>query len=132
MMMIRREEKKEITKHISKIGGFDEKTKGYHAVENLLILGEWSFHWYEKSFCIRNASWLQHIGLDVEVLSDAVKVSDQAIEKYYINVMGLVPEFQPVDNNLYKGDRPLSVGKEESGGTRHWGNQIVAGKKDLE
>lgn len=97
-----------------------------------MILGEWSFHWYEKYFCIRNASWLQHIGLDVEVLSDAVKVSDQAIEKYYINVMGLVPEFQPVDNNLYKRDRGLSVGKEESGGTRHWGNQIMAGKKDLE
>jgi hypothetical protein len=61
--MITREEKKEITKHISKIGGFNEKTKGYHAVENLLILGEWSFHWYEKSFCIRNASWLQHISI---------------------------------------------------------------------
>ncbi len=85
--MIRREEKKEITKHISKIGGFNEKTKGYHAVENLLILGEWSFHWYEKSFCIQNAGWLQHIGLEVEVRSDAVRVSDGAIEEYYINVI---------------------------------------------
>jgi hypothetical protein len=131
-MMIRREEKKEITKHISKIGGFNEKTKGYHAVENLLILGEWSFQWYEKSFCIHNASWLQHIGLEVEVLSDAVKVSDEAIEKYYINVMGLAPELQPVDNNLSKGDRPLSVGKEESTGARQWGNQIMARKKDSE
>lgn len=132
MMMITRKEKKEITRHISKIGGFNEKTKGYHAVENLLILGEWSFHWYEKSYCIQNASWLQHIGLDVEVLSDAVKVSDQAIEKYYINVMGLAIEFQPVDNNLSKRDRRLSVGKEESSGTRHWGNQIMARKKDSE
>ena len=132
MMMITREEKKEITKHISKIGGFNEKTKGYHAVENLLILGEWSFHWYEKSFCVQNASWLQHIGLEVEVLSDAVKVSDEAIEKYYINVMGLAPEFQPVDNNLSKRDSPLRVGKEESSGTRHWGNQIMARNKDSE
>ncbi|TDP00276.1 MULTISPECIES: hypothetical protein [unclassified Flavobacterium] len=117
-MLITKEEKKEITKHISKIGGFNEKTKGYHAVENLLILGEWSFHWYEKSFCIQNASWLQHIGLEVEVLSDAVKVSDEGIEKYYINVMGLVPEFQPVGNNLSGGDRGLRVGKEESSGTQ--------------
>ena len=79
-----------------------------------------------------NASWLQHIGLEVEVLSDAVKVSDEAIEKYYINVMGLAPEFQPVDNNLSKRDSPLRVGKEESSGTRHWGNQIMARNKDSE
>ncbi len=130
--MITREEKKEIARHISKTGGFNEKTKGYHAVENLLILGEWPFYWYGKSFCIENARWLKHIGLDVEVLSDAVRVSDQAVEKYYTNVMGLVPEFQPADNNLSKRERRLSVGKEESSTARHWGNQIMAGKKDSE
>lgn len=130
--MITREEKKEITRHISKIGGFNEKTKGYHAVENLLILGEWSFHWYEKSFCIQNASWLQHIGLEVEIKSDGVKVSDEAIEKYYIRIMGLTPELVPYHNNSGKTDRHLSVGKEESTGARHWGNQIMAKNKDSE
>ena len=127
-----REEKKEITKYISKIGGFNEKTKGYHAVENLLILGEWSFHWYEKTFCIQNASWLQHIGLEVEVRSDAVKVSDEAIQKYYISIIGLTPELVPYHNNLSKIDRRLSVGKEECTGARHWGNQIIARNKDSE
>lgn len=126
------EEKKEITKHISKIGGFNEKTKGYHAVENLLILGEWSFHWYEKSFCIQNASWLQHIGLDVEVRSDIVKVTDEAIEKYYVNVMGLVPELKPVYNNLSKKDRRLSIGKEEKDNGRHWAHDILANKDKSE
>lgn len=123
------EEKREITKHISKVGGFNEKSKGYHAVENLLILGEWSFQWYEKSFCLQNASWLQHIGLDVEVRSDVVKVSDEAIEKYYRDAMGLIPKFQPVDNNLSKGDRQLSIGKEERE-TSNWAEKILANKKD--
>jgi hypothetical protein len=124
-----REEKKEVTKHISTVGGFNEKTKGYHAVENLLIMGEWSFIWYEKPFCIQNASWLQHIGLDVEIRSDSVKVTDEAIEKYYVNVMGLVPEPQPEYNNLSKKDRRLSIGKEESS-TRHWGENIIARTKE--
>lgn len=130
--MMTREEKKEITKHISKVGGFNEKTKGYHAVESLLIMGEWSFIWYEKSFCIQNASWLKHIGLEVEVLSDAVKVTEQAIEKYYVDVMGLTPELQSQYNNLSKGDTRLSIGKEESSGSRHWGNQIMARKEKSE
>jgi len=127
MTMISIEEKQEITKHISKIGGFNEKTKGYHAVQNLLILGEWSYVWYEKSFCVQNASWLQHIGLDVEVRSDIVKVSDEAIEKYYRNVMGLIPEFQPRDNNLSKRDRRLSIGKEERENS-NWAERTLADK----
>ena len=111
-----REEKKEVTEHISKVGGFDLKTKGYHAVQSLLIMGEWSFIWYEKPFCIQNAKWLEHIGLKVEIRSDAVTVTDEAIRKYYVNVMGCKPEPEPEYDNRSKRDRRLSLGKEEGSG----------------
>ena len=119
-----RDELKEVAKHVSKVGGFKETTIGFKAVESLLRMGEWSFHWFDKKFCLEMALWLQHIGLDAEIKSDAVKLSDEAIGKYYTNVMGLVLE--PQYHNLSKGDIRLSVGNEESSGTRHWGNQIMA------
>lgn len=122
------EEKKEITKHISTAGGFNERTKGYHAVQSLLIMGEWSFKWYDESFCIQNARWLQHIGLDVEIRSELVKVTDEAIEKYYVKIMGLTPEPKTVYNDLSKNDRHLSVGKEERQSSRHWAHDILANK----
>ena len=126
------EEKKEITKHISIVGGFNERTKGYHAVQSLLIMGEWSFKWYDESFCVQNARWLQHIGLDVEIRSDVVKVSDEAIEKYYVAIMGLVAEPQYVYADLSKRDRRLSVGKEERETSRHWAHDILANKDKSE
>lgn len=54
-----------------------------------------------------------YIGLVVEVRSDVVKVSDEAIENYYVKIMDLVPEAQSNNKNLSKGDRRLSFGKQE-------------------
>jgi hypothetical protein len=130
-IMISIEQKREITIHISKVGGFCKRTKGYHAVQSLLIMGEWSFQWYDESFCIQNAKWLQHIGLDVEIRDDVVKVSDEAIEKYYVNVMGLVPETQPQYNILSKRDRKLSVGKEEGSGWKRAQNLNIGEDDNL-
>lgn len=115
-----REEKKEVTEYISKVGGFDIKTKGYHAIQSLLIMGEWSFIWYEKPFCVQNAKWLEHIGLKVEIRSDAITVTDEAIKKYYVNVMGRVPE--PDYHTISKRDKTLSVGKDEGSGWKRTQN----------
>jgi len=123
------DEKKEITRHISKAGGFNEKTKGYHAIQSLLIVGEWAFYWYGEEFCLQNARWLQYIGLDVEIRSDCIKVTDKAIENYYVNVMKLIPEPEPEYQNLSKRDRRLSIGKEESS-TSNWAANILANKKN--
>jgi len=84
-----KEEKKAVAKHISAIGGFGEDTKGYQAMESLIEMGEWSFYWFEKPFCLEMAKWLQRIKLQVQIRDDAVKLSDDALFKYYQNVMGL-------------------------------------------
>ena len=94
MMMLTREERKEVAIFVSKIGSFQESTIGYKAMESLLNMGEWSFHWFDKKFCLEMAKWLQHIGLEAEIKSDAVKLPDEVIEKYYVNVMNLVPELK--------------------------------------
>ena len=85
-----------IAKQISMAGGFGEETKGYKAIESLLRMGEWSFNWFEKQLCIDMAKWLQHIGLEVEVRSGAVKLSDEALSRYYSKVFGAsVPAPEP-------------------------------------
>lgn len=129
-MMITRDERKEIAQYVSVVGRFKETTIGYKAMESLLHMGEWSFHWFDKKFCLEMAMWLQHLGLAVIVKSDAVVLTDEAIEQFYVNVMGRVPEIEPQYNtNLSKRERRLSIGKEERE-TSNWAERILADKSD--
>ena len=64
--------------------------------------------------------------MDVEVRSDNVKVSDEAIEKYYVKVMG-TPEPKTVYENQSKRDRRLSIGKEERENS-NWAQRTLADK----
>ncbi len=96
MMMLTRKERKEVAKYIIEIGGFKETTIRYKAIESLLHMGEWSFHWFDKKFCLEMVNWLEHIGLEAEVKSDAVKLPDEAIENYYVNVINIVPEITAI------------------------------------
>lgn len=84
-----KEEKKLVIEHIIKTGGFEGKTKGSHSIESLIIMGEWNYYWFGEQYCKDMASWLQHIGLNLEIRNDDIKLSDESIVNYFQNVMGL-------------------------------------------
>lgn len=52
-------------------------------------MGEWIYDWYGEKYCKEMARWLQHIGLDLEIRTDDIKLSDESIVNYFQNVMGL-------------------------------------------
>jgi len=84
-----KEEKKIVVDHINMIGGFHPKSKGSHSIQSLILMNEWNYDWFGEQYCREMAAWLRHIGLELEIRNDDIKLSDECIGNYLQNVMGL-------------------------------------------
>ena len=84
-----KQEKKVVIDHIIMLGGFNPASKGCHSIESLILMNEWNYDWFGEQYCKEMAAWLKYIGLDLQVRSHDIKLSDESIETYLQNVMGL-------------------------------------------
>lgn len=96
-------EKTAVKEHINKTAGWNENSKGYQAIHKLFDKSAWylSFE-FEPNLYIEIAHWLQKIGLEVEIRSGSVKMDDDALIKYYENVMGIKAQPREPEKSYYE------------------------------
>jgi len=97
-----KEEKKVVIDHLNMIGGFGPKTKGNHSIESLILMGEWIYDWHGEEYCKQMAAWLMSIGLDLEVRTHDIKISDESILNYLQNTMGLQAATPVLEKSYYE------------------------------
>ncbi len=122
----------EVDAYILKASGLVKEKRGYNALLNLLQSGILMNDRLGMPDTMELCKVLIHLKFDYEFIPNGVKLKDNSKVNYYNKVM-YPPKPEVNTETIYqnKHDRRLSVGKEECG-TRHWGNQIMASKKDSE
>ncbi|MFH6991787.1 hypothetical protein [Flavobacterium sp. FlaQc-48] len=122
----------EVDAYILKASGLIKEKRGYNALLNLLQSGTLMNERLGMPDTMELCKILIHLKFDYEFIANGVKLTENAKVNYYNTVM-YPPKAEASPERIYqnKHDRRLSVGKEERG-TRHWGNQIMAAKKDSE
>ncbi|MHC0442331.1 hypothetical protein [Flavobacterium sp. 3-210] len=96
-------EKEAVKDHINKTAGWNENSKGYQAIKQLFDNNEWYMSMQaEPDLYFGIAQWLRKIGLEVEIRRQEIKLDEDALRKYYINVMGLQTEPKEEEKSYYE------------------------------
>ncbi|RKR11132.1 hypothetical protein C8C83_2828 [Flavobacterium sp. 90] len=96
------QEKSAVEYHVLSASKLDERDKRYKAIKYLFEKGELDFIFFEMSFALDIRRGLNVLGLECPLSRNKVILSEEAIIKYYENVMKLKAEPKEEEKSYYQ------------------------------